>query len=240
MTGNKVRLKVGGHVDLSDLRKAVDALAELLDDLVAHAEVNWEITHLAGCSLDLVCEGEAETAEGKQRIEEAIREYDRIGEATSNGIPLDDYPDNVIEQIAKITSVIRKGHATSVVMSSGNQEWTIRAPVEISIDEALDSIPIRAFVRTSVRGTVSAVNDLAGQIQFTLEQAHTRRKFRCWAPTTYRNQIWDCGRNRKWITVEGRVNRTAKKSPTVTVVTDIFVHDDYEPGDWRKAIGCIS
>lgn len=241
MAEGQIKLSVTGNVDLSDLRVAVDALVELLDDLVGHEPVTWDIRRLSGGSLQLECEGKAETDEGQQRVNEAAKEYDRLGKIASHNLPLDDYPDEVIDRIAAITSLIRENKATSVVMSSNGNDWTINAPVDpapkLSSGEA--SMPLRTYVRTSIRGRVSAVNDMASYVYFTLEEADTKRKFRCWAPVAFRPLVWKCGGDEKWITVEGRGSRTATPNPTITDVTDIFVHDDYEPGDWRQAIGCL-
>jgi hypothetical protein len=244
MAEDTASLKLDGLVSLDAFRESLGAFAALLDCIAREsdpdADIRWEVAELQAGSALTVARPILHSVESASIAKRTVLKLAEYTELATIG-RAEDLSPPVHEQFVRLSAVIGSD-IPSLQISGGDSEWVrINSPIhaighaELVVDTS--NLDIRNYFKTSVRGLVTT-NSAARALYFTLDEAHTHRKFRCFPNERWRKTIGDAWTYRQWVAVEGRVNERAEPN-TITNITDIVVYPDAGSDEWREARGSL-
>jgi hypothetical protein len=234
MAGKRIKFGLDGEVSLSDFRRAIDAFAELLEQLTDQANpeatVKWVIRDLRGGSAAVEVESETQDEESEVAANEVTQSMDEIGRISHlNRYELwTVYPRVIRQQVREMFAAV----AGNIPRAKLNG-WVIEKPVEV--DPPSTVIPRPKQEHASLRGKIVTLDDKKGTY-FTLREAFTDRSIRCWPDPRFRSALAEHWKNNSWVLVEGTYNTLTNK-PTMIDITEILPLGTGERGAWKKLFG---
>lgn len=235
MARKTLSLELEGEVSLPDLAAAITALQGIADALgnrvAPGTRIRWVVQDLEAGSARAEAVGVFEDADADNDdaiFDQIISELERNARASESLQPVDPALQSQFDQLTAMVN----GHVTGVRIG-GDERYELKSPDPGELPR-LVVLADRVSDLGEVTGRVEAMNAHRGNWFALYEPVHGKR-VRVNVPAHMVEEMDDAWL--RLVTVAGTVTRDAYGHPiSVRDLMRITVHDDPEPGAWRRAI----
>ena len=236
MSDDVVTLALEGDPSLDDFAHAIDKwrdlVAALSDEIAPGSGVQWVIDSLERSSAIATVRAVVPESE-RQRIDDVVRAYERVGAALETGVSIPFSP--AVSTAATTLTTILNGRVSSISLSTVEQDFTVYSP-----QAAIENTPVarRLGAYGAVEGRVQTIS-LQGGLRFTVYPSFDGRAVSCYLEEGRQDIMRDAwGRV---AVVEGWVtrDRLSDRPKAVRRVRTVTIKGDGTPGDWREARGAV-